>query len=291
MAVLFSELQTYARRRYLDKVDAQSTTVIKQAINDAIRMLAEKDHPYFTEQGYINVKAPQTTGTVAVAQNGTQVTLSGATWPADVVGQFLKLADDSIVHFEVGVRDSDTEVTFANSAQWVYDAVSAGSYVLYRDRYPWPSNFRSVGKVFDKFALEDVDWIDDPDEWYHIKIENYNVDGQPRWACIADSGLLLWPYQTVPQSVPYMYKRWPTEMASDSDEMDYPENEILAVYRAIDYQVAIARGKEEDEKLDTLKEQETRTARAARSPSGNVIRIGKAGRPIRFRPYSIGDDA
>lgn len=291
MAILFSQLITYARRKYLDKADAQATVVIKQAINDALRMLAEKDHPYFVQQGYLNVKAPYDTGTLTVAQNGTQATLAGGTWPADVVGQFLKFAADSTVHLEVGVRDSDTVVTFAHSAEWVYEAVSAGAYTLYRDRYAWPADFRSLGKLFDKFAIEDLAWVNSPSEWYHIKMENYGVEGQPRWACAADEAVLLWPFQVDPQLVPFLYYRWPTELVNDADEMDYPDNEKLAVYRAIDYQLAVARGKDEAVKRETFDAQEDRTRMAAASPASKIIKVGQGVRPVRWRPYSIGDDA
>lgn len=91
----------------------------------------------FLEMNYpLVTTAPQSTGTVTMV-NGV-VTLSGATWPSDVVDNYVVEIDGGV--YSVASRDSSTQITL-NDVDSTTDADAGTSYVAYKFSYALPSNF------------------------------------------------------------------------------------------------------------------------------------------------------
>lgn len=286
----FLALYTYGRKRFHGKSDTAATTAVKECVNRAMRRIAERDHPYFIKQGYINLNEPYDAGVVIVAENASTMTGVGVNWTSGRVGEYA-IIDSSKVHFLIGSHTSTTILGFGSDAVWEYDAVSSVSYSIYRDRFDLPSDFRAMYRPRDQVSLSSLKWITSKGEWFLKKAENYSLTGSPRWACIADKQLWLWPYPLTGRVLPFVYYRIPANMTNDDDVMDFDDNLIDLVYRAINLEVAIERGEGEDKAMALFQWQEKRSGSAGANPAQGNFEIGAAGADYEPDHYTIGDDA
>lgn len=286
----FSTLYLYARRRMLGKSDTTAVAIQKEAVNRALKMIAERDHPYFLSRGFINIKAPQESSVVGVTQNADTATLVSGTFPSAAVGRMLEIGA-KYVHFQVGtLNTARTIASFAAGAQWVYASDAAASYRLYQDAYALPTDFRKIGYVWDETVLADVAWLASFAEFDYAKQHAITLTGSPRWACIADGKLHLWPCPDEPQIAPFVYYRWPATLTADADTMDFDDNQIELVYTAIDYMIAKERGKDEDKKLQAFLWHEKRMMRAAGNPESSLIGLGGSGPNLRIVTCKVHTD-
>lgn len=90
--------------------------------------------------------APQTEGTVEYTHATREVTLTDATWPADVIKYRLILGG---THFEVFSRTSDTVIVLPFENNPGADVASGASYTLYKEAYPLPIGFRKMVQLYD----------------------------------------------------------------------------------------------------------------------------------------------
>ncbi|MHC4644232.1 MAG: phage adaptor protein [Planctomycetota bacterium] len=285
----FQTLYEYARRRFHNKAGSNAVIIQKECVNRAMRRIAERDHPYFITQGYINLVAPYSSGTCAVAEGGTTVSVATGTWETAMNGRYIKINDER-VHYLLSAWDG-TGFTFDGGAKWLDDTDATADYVIYQDTYSLPSDFRCTDKVMEKRMLTDVEWLNDEGEWYLKKMQNYGMTGPPRWACMANGKLMIWPYETDITVLSFLYYRWPTELSSASATMDFDDNQVDLVRAAIDWEIAIERGKEDLIRSARLRyeDKEQKMLGAATEPHES-IQIGGAGPVIRDRYISIGDD-
>ena len=285
----FQTLYQYARRRLHNKAGANALIIQKECVNRAMRRIAERDHPYFITQGYINLVAPYSSGTCAVEEGGTTVSVATGTWATAMNGRYIKIEDER-VHFLLSAWDG-TGFTFGGSAEWPNDDDATAEYVIYKDTYDLPSDFRCTDKVMEKRMLAKVEWLNDEGEWYAMKMRNYGMTGPPRWACMANGKLMLWPYESDVTVLSFLYYRWPEEMDEDADTMDFDDNQIDLVRRAIEWETAIERGKEDliRSARQRYQEKERKMIGAATEPHESIS-IGGAGPVVRDRYIRIGDD-
>jgi hypothetical protein len=291
----FSTLYAYAQRKYSDRSDDRSITVCKECANRAMKRIAKTDHPYFISRGVINTFDPITSGTIAVANGSTSGTItSGPVWASATAVACSIIIDGEEYHYDIDTYTSTAvkgveHITFGNSAKWVNDAVTSATFTVYQDIYDLPSGFRTMGKIMEPSALYDVTWVPSVSAWYQLKVLNHSLTGNPRWGCFANGQLRLWPYSETPQVLSFPYYRWPTTMSSDSDTMDFDDNQIELVYRAIELEVGIERNKDVSGKKAEFNECLREMLAAARG-AHEIFEIGGGMPAVRPFEYTIGDD-
>lgn len=161
----------------LDFADMRATTsgrprnVVRRAVQEAYRTIPLEHQWRFYEQlGRVVTVPQQTEGTIeydhAGGANDRQVTLAGATWPADAERYTLRVGT---ADYRIESRISGTVVTLPEDQNPGQDMAAGTSYVLYRSRYSLPRLFRRMaGPVvlagFER-QLEELP----PDQWVRVR--------------------------------------------------------------------------------------------------------------------------
>lgn len=291
MSTAFSTLYAYAQRRMHNRADANSVIIAKEVANRALRRIAERDHPHFRKQGYIPLVAAYSSGTVAIDNGGTLVSGTNATWSSAFTGRYMKIGDEPVPFKLITYVSGVSGPSFAldGGAKWLNTAVTSSTYTIYKDTYDFPSDYRTMGKFVESSLLTDVDWLDSEDEWHLNKMRNFGMTGPPRWACLENDKLRLWPYATDLTNLTFIYYFWPTDMVADDDLMDFPDAQIDLVRAAIRAEVAIERGKDETEMESAYAKKERAVHIAAAHPQASFS-VGSAAPEVAPQTYIIGDD-
>ena len=235
MATTFANLKTFARDHVADMNDSKAIRQIERAVNNAFRRLARKHEWSFylpVDRGRVNFTAEYTTGTVTVAEDGTQATLLGGVWPTAAVGRKIIFSENSLIEFNVKTRDSDLIVTFQDGQKWIGDAIVAGEYQMYQDVYSLPSDFQ---KLYTGRGQSEYMFYMPPREFavYKQSRKNFTTDPTRVYTIIANDKMQVYPYPTTANLWEFMYLRWPTELTADADEMDWPEDHLDVAEDAI----------------------------------------------------------
>jgi hypothetical protein len=99
---------------------------------------------------FLRVEAAYSTGTIAYDHTGgvveRLVTLTDGTWPDEVQHYRIVIDGD---HYPIERRVSDTTLTLQPSENPGADVAAGTSYQVYRQSYPLPIGFVTLGQVFD----------------------------------------------------------------------------------------------------------------------------------------------
>ncbi len=236
----YANLKQYAQDRYHDGTDTKAVREIGRFVNDAFRRLArEHDWSFYLKTGRVNTQVKYDTGTVAMANGASVITLTGGTFPTDSATGYaaITLDSDTSVEFNVKTRDSGTQVTVDDGQKWLGTSVSGGSYDLYYYTYDLPTNFR---KMYDHESQDFFSSYLTPTDWevYHLTHEATGAD-PVFYTIVGSKQLKLWPYPTRSYAMDFLYYRWPTALSSDGDTMDWVEDWIDLAHRAIDLEIAV----------------------------------------------------
>jgi hypothetical protein len=122
----------------------------RQAVREAYRDLPTlKTWHYYARTQPITTQASQTTGTIVYDHTGgtyeRMITLSGATWPTDVRYWQLLIGRS---RYEIEDRKSSTIITLEEWSNPGADLAST-AYTAYRDTYPLPDYYLSMGRLVD----------------------------------------------------------------------------------------------------------------------------------------------
>lgn len=122
----------------------------RRAVDEAYRRLAARRNWHYYERiGHLTTEASQTTGTITYDHTGgtyeRMITLSGATWPTDARYWSLLIGR---LRYDVDDYKSSTVLTLTEAANPGADLAST-AYTLYRDAYPLPDDFMSMGRMVD----------------------------------------------------------------------------------------------------------------------------------------------
>lgn len=233
-----SDLWAYARRMSRNKNGTQSDTEIKQAVNDALDMVAmESEWPWlYTDRGVFSLDGAYTTGTLTFTNGSPNVTIGGGgTWPTWAASG--KLLYNGKIYF-VSSRTSSSVIVL--TANWKEATATGVAYTaLFRDEYSLASDVMKFGALhpgqtwvwggdpmpFEKF----LQWQNDTN-W----AQNY-----PYGWTIASGKIRMWPYPSQDLLVNYSYYKKPAALSSSSDEADWDPTQVILLRRAIDYQVAL----------------------------------------------------
>lgn len=155
---------------------------------------AYRDMPYITRWLYydrtatISSEASQSTGTIAYDFTGgtyeRELTLSGATWPANVKHFVIQIAD---VEYRVEDKKSTTVVTLEQSNCPQADVASSTAYIAFRPSYPLPIDFRKLGRLFDQQNNREIP-IETNDEQHSDSTYLYDTPDTPWRASIRNTG-------------------------------------------------------------------------------------------------------
>lgn len=238
------DLRQFGRDEYFDKADVKAQRVMDRVINGAFRLLAQcYDWEHFNSKARINTVAQQSSGTVAVSQGASTVTLTGATWPTALTDYYIRI-DDSDIDHAFSARVGTTTGTMATGEVWNDAAVTTGTYVLFKERYSLPSNCRKFGHM----TVQDMEWAPmylSRQEYLAYKLNNIRFTGDPTAITHDSSYIYLWPPPDEAVAIDFAYQRWPTTMSTSTDTMDWLDERIEVVYGLIGIQLQI-----HDKKLD-----------------------------------------
>jgi hypothetical protein len=119
----------------------------RRAIDNAYREFPNnRQWKYFQRRLRIATVAEQTTGSVAYTHSTRTMTLSDATWPADVVNYSI-LIDHA--RYEIESRTSDTVIVLSSDMNPGADLAAGTLYRAFQDTYQLPANFASMGQLQD----------------------------------------------------------------------------------------------------------------------------------------------
>lgn len=282
-----SDLWAYARRMARNKNGTQSDTEIKQAVNDALDMLAmDAEWPWlYTDRGTFSLDAAYNTGTIALTTSSPNVTLTTGTWPTWAASG--KLFYQGKIYF-IDSRTSGSVIVL--STAWKEASVTAGAYVIFRDEYSLVTDLMKFGMIHPGQTWQ---WGGDP-VGFEAFLDNQNNCNfglnYPYCWTIATGKIKLWPYPSQDLLVNYSYYKKPAALVSSSDTADWDPSQLILLRRAIDYQIAL---RYEDCVVGTPKQcMDNYTEQLKRSRPNNknpmlLSRVGEGRDRRRFNPGDI----
>lgn len=105
---------------------------------------------YFIDRRTLASAADQTTGTIAYDHTGgtyeREVTLSDATWPANVEFGKITIGNNT---YSIDERKSSTVITLPASSNPGADVAASTEYTWYRSAYPLPIDFKELLQIWD----------------------------------------------------------------------------------------------------------------------------------------------
>jgi hypothetical protein len=127
----------------------------------------------------ITVDAQQDDGTVTYVAATRQLTLTGATWPTNVI--YGEVVIDNAI-YEVDTYVSSTVITLQEGFCPTADIASATDYMWQRDRYPLPDDFQSMARLIDITSKRELSpTIIDDVITYKLQTANH---GEPIAFCV-----------------------------------------------------------------------------------------------------------
>lgn len=239
MAVVFADLLTILQA---DIGDSSNSTYATQCLNDAQRRVARlRRWPELMVRAFVNTVATYSTGTVAVTENSTTVTLTGGTWPSDVAsGSYRFALSESDPWYTVATRSSDSVILLS---QAYVDATNASTnYVAYKAHISLASAVDRVEEMWVHKAGEAVPLINaETDETVSDFLHYPSGTGSPsHFLNIERDGsgnhqVLLGP--NAPDDVyrvEYVYRKKTTDGTYSLDESRWPL--VLCLAKSLAYE-------------------------------------------------------
>lgn len=236
MAITNAEMQVYARRAMKSKVGGNANALINEAINSGLLMIAKDlGGSYWKTIGELNLNGAYSTGTIAITNGGTTVTLTGGTWPSWAASGELHYNGQ---WFAVSSRTSDSAIELETS--WSLDTISGETYELIQDEYTLPADMLSMGERLyfgDRWpygahpvGLEQV--------MQAKEILSYG-DTRPHIWCVIKDRIKVAPWPDTSQMFNFVYTRRPAKVSFDeSTNLDIDDQHEDLLECAIDYQLA-----------------------------------------------------
>lgn len=191
-------------------VTEQSMRDARRAVRNAYREIAQAARWSYTyTRGRLDTVASYTTGTITYTNSSRAVTLASGTWPSWAAYGAIAISN---VAYEIASRDSNTQITLSVNSNPGADVAAGTAYTLYRDSYPLPSDFLSMGVIVEATNQHYPDFVH-PNEW----IERQRLSKSPGtpivYSIISDQNylnILAWRCHPPPSSVyhyDYIYQR------------------------------------------------------------------------------------
>lgn len=236
--VTLSALKAYARRMYRDRTGSKADAELVQAVNEALMMVStSKDWTWYETIGNLTFRAVYTTGTVAISNGSTTVTLTGGTFPYTTVGV------DGVADIYInGMPHRLASITNGTTAVLAYawqETSYNGTYSLAQTEYTLPSDLVKLSRIT---SVSTWVWGPEPVSRYDLEIarQQWRLSSTqpPRMWAIERDRLCIWPAPSADQMVNLLYLRRPADLSGPTDVADWDPNLTELLHRAIDYQVA-----------------------------------------------------
>ena len=237
-SVAASELWAYARRMAHNKPGAQADARILQAVNDALDKLSMDVGPngnWYIRRGYLSVKAPYETGTIALTSGATTCVLTGGTFPTWAAAGRLYINGQPLL--EVVARNSDTSLTLA--AAWGGTTASY-SYVLSLDNYALEANAYEFMGIMNGQTWPYMAGAVTIERLWEMQNSITTLSNRGAYAyAIANNRMHLYPYSSEDAQVAYIYRARPTPLDESSDIADIDPTWLSVLRKQINYQICI----------------------------------------------------
>lgn len=234
-----SDLWAYARRMARNANGTQADTEIKQAVNDALDMIAqERLWPYYKTHGEVSFADDYSTGTIAITQGSANVTLTTGTWPSNAASCKIRIGGKV---YRVSSRTSDSVIVLASA--WAAASITGETYVLFQDEYTLPSDCMRIGAL-----LPGSNWgmgVEPMGLDQILAAQQVSVSGSKyptQWAVHAHGAtakLIVYPYPNEANILHFWYYRKPAALVNSLDEADWDAQHVQLLRRAIDYQMSL----------------------------------------------------
>lgn len=237
--ILCSDLTAYARVQARNVAGTASNTVLLQAVNNALSWVATaKLWERYKTHGTLLLQATYATGTIALVNASTTVTLTTGTWPTWAASGKLKIGSKV---YRIATRSSGSVVLLASA--WQAASSATETYTIFQDEYTLPTDCLKFGRFFpgmgwgdggDAAALEAV-----------LEAQSsftYGLSYPSMWAVLGSGNvdkIILYPYPSAANQLPFWYYRKPAALVNGSDTADVDSLHLELLQRAIDYQIAI----------------------------------------------------
>ncbi len=241
LSLFASDLTAYARIQARNVNGAQADATLLAIVNDAVAWAATvKFWEFYKTYGDFTLRAPYSTGSLAMTIANSTVTLTGGTFPTWAASGKLRIGNKV---YRVNTRTDSTHLVLATA--WAEASESGTAYVLFQDEYTLASDCLKFGRPFAGQAWGMTGSASSFEQV--LEAQNCYNYGQsyPTMFAVHGSGgtakLLLYPYPSGTEDVQlaYWYYRKPATLASVNDLVDMDPLHVELFHRAIDYQTAI----------------------------------------------------
>lgn len=182
----------------------------RRAVRNAARELAQSHRwSYMYAQGRLNTVDDYSTGTITYTNSSRALTLASGTWPSWAAYGTVIL---SSVSYQVASRDSNSVLTLSVNSNPGADVAAGTTYTIYRDTYPLPSDFLSMGVIVES-SNQYAPRYCHPNEWIELQRTGKAV-GQPKvFTIVSDPNYfntLAWRCWPAPDNIyryDYSYQR------------------------------------------------------------------------------------
>lgn len=170
---------------YNDAREGRPLRMAKRAAKEALRSL-HTAHAWAIYNGtrYVNTVAPYSTGTLAYDHTGGAserlVTLTGGTFPSWAAYGKLLIAG---VAYPVESYVDSTHVVLDANVNPGADVAALTVYTLYRDEYPLPVGFKTMGQLWNVTEGKALDVVY-PDQATRDAVSDPAEPGDPEYACV-----------------------------------------------------------------------------------------------------------
>ena len=222
--------------------DTEALRSIDRIINEAVRRLANSHLDHYRSMARVDLVAPYSTGTVAIANGSKNVTLAGAgaafpSWAAS--GRIIFTSDPEWDHeYEVATRTGDTAIILDSNFQGTTQ--TADTYSIFQMDYAMPTDFNVA--ILDELDPVVAARYLTPNE-FELKFSKWipGVSGDPEFFTIENKLLRLMPYPDAADVFKIPYYRMPADMDEDEDTADIDTGMENLLYRAIDFHLEMWR--------------------------------------------------
>lgn len=189
-------------------------TWAKMAVRSALSIFpGERCWSYWLRNGAVTTVEPQTTGTVAYTASTSTLTLTGATWPSDMLYRRVQIG--TVAYQVEKVLTTTTLVLKDGPAE---NVASGASYKAVRVEYPVPENARRITALRSPSGTCDVAYVS-PQDVLELRTRNESP-GLPEWYTLrGDSvryGQMAFEFGPAPNSskrYEYLYYASPGEQS------------------------------------------------------------------------------
>jgi len=235
-----ADLWAYGRRTGRDVTGAKAEIEIKQAVNEALEIIAKSHRwPRYLTLAQLSLNGALQGLSVSVVNASTTITLTSGTWPTWANSGYPKLYINGQI---IRLASATTGTTATLEAPWQAASGTATAVVLFQDEYLLPDNLYNVVRIMPGTRWGESQMATGPD--VILRMQSGATYGQRIPACwgIIKQQMLLFPYPTQNDLLGYSYWRKPAELVVSTDVADWDPAQNEVIRRAIDYTVSLRYG-------------------------------------------------